>query len=163
MKTLQYAIITSLLVSTGLVANTASSSQASELSWVDEQVEAIKPARVGAKHSYLVSTRDPFIFLKKGYNKSSSATRSYRATGKAKVSSTSASSEETTYKQGRLSLEAIINKSALIDGKWYKEGQKVYSYKLEKVDAKMVVLSRGQKNIILTTKTKHRSLKFNNN
>ncbi|MDH4943548.1 hypothetical protein [Sulfurimonas sp. C5] len=167
MKTLQYAIITSLFVSTGLIAatvSTTSNSKASELSWVDEQVAAIKPARVGAKNSYLVSAKDPFIFIIKEDDKKKGAMpRSYRAPSKIKVSSTTKSAKDTEKKKGKLSLEAIINKSALIDGKWYKEGQNVYSYKLEKVDNKMVVLKRGQTTIVLSTKTKHKSLKFNNN
>lgn len=164
MKTLQYAIITSLFVSTGLVAaSTTSNTKASELSWVDEQVAAIKPAREGAKNSYLISAKDPFIFLKKGDAKKSYASPSYRTAAKAKMTSTAASDEEKSQNKGKLALEAIINKSALIDGKWYQEGQSIYSYKLEKVDNKTVTLKSGQKTIVLSTKTKHRSLKFNNN
>ena len=43
---------------------------ANELSWVDEQVEAIKPARPGIDNSIISAIEDPFIFLEKnGYKK----------------------------------------------------------------------------------------------
>ena len=36
-----------------------------ELSWVDEQVQAIKPARQGMQNHNLNIIKDPFIFLAK--------------------------------------------------------------------------------------------------
>ena len=38
---------------------------ANELSWVDDQVEAIKPPRSGASSQLLRAAENPFIFLKK--------------------------------------------------------------------------------------------------
>jgi len=62
----------------------------------------------------------------------------------------------------KLLLEAILNKSALINGKWYKEGEKVYGYKLEKVKLKSILLTRGKKQLLLSTMSKSNNLKFNN-
>lgn len=153
MKTLQLTIV-SLLVSTGLAAESVTTN-ASELSWVDEQVKAIKPPRSGAKNWYLASVKSPFIFLGKAKS----------TTTKIKTSSKTASVNKLNAAKPakKLTLEAVINKSALIDGKWYKEGQTVYGYKLEKVNGRNVLLKKSQKSVLLTTKSELRSLKFNNN
>ena len=52
-----------------------------ELSWVDEQVEAIKPPRHGILRRDISKLRDPFIFLsaKKTHKKRSSHKR-YKST-----------------------------------------------------------------------------------
>jgi hypothetical protein len=153
MKTLQLTII-SLLVSTGLMAESISTN-ASELSWVDEQVKAIKPPRSGAKNWYLASVKSPFIFLGKAKNVASKSKTSAKTASVKKLN--------TPKPVQKLTLEAVINKSALIDGKWYKEGQTVYGYKLEKVNGRNVLLKKSQKSVLLTTKSELRSLKFNNN
>jgi hypothetical protein len=147
--------ITLLFMSTTLISENVAVSP-SELSWVDEQVKAIKPARSGAKDWYLGSIHNPFVFLKKVEKKS---TKTKTAT------STKVTSKKTTAptKTKKLALEAIINKSALIDGKWYQEGETIYGYKLEKVSGRNVLLKKSQKSVLLTTKSELRSLKFNNN
>jgi hypothetical protein len=156
MKTLQLTII-SLLVSTGLVAESISTN-ASELSWVDEQVKAIKPPRSGAKSWYLGSVKNPFIFLRQTKSNGSKSKASSTHSKTASVKGLDAPKPVQ-----KLTLEAIINKSALIDGKWYKEGQTVYGYKLEKVSGRNVLLKKSKKNVLLTTKSERKSLKFNNN
>ncbi len=138
-------ILLFLLVSSHLLAN--------ELSWVDEQVEAIKPARHGISSKDIVRLKDPFIFLhgKKVKKRRTSLHRRYKKGAKKQKIHSS-----------KLHLEAIINKSALINQKWYKEGKTVYGYKLEKVSAKSVLLTRGKKQILLSTMSKSKNLKFNN-
>ena len=138
-------LILLLLVSSHLLAN--------ELSWVDEQIEAIKPPRKGVSNSAISKLKDPFIFLhaKKGKKR----VRSYR-----KYSKTT--SKKVRTHSSKISLEAILNKTALINGKWYKEGEKVYGYKLEKVKLKSILLTRGKKQLLLSTMSKSNNLKFNN-
>jgi len=139
-------ILTLLLVSTHLLAN--------ELAWVDEQVEAIKPPRKGIATREISKIKDPFIYLhKKAKKRTRSSYRRY---------SKSASKKQIQRYSSKLSLEAILNKSALINGKWYKEGEKVYGYKLEKVNLQSVLLTRGKKQILLSTMSKSKNLKFNN-
>ncbi|MFT7859396.1 MAG: hypothetical protein ABXS93_00525 [Sulfurimonas sp.] len=154
-------ILISLSVSTVLAANTATQLKTSELSWVDEQVAAIKPPRKGARDYYLNSIRNPFVFLNKGNVKKKGSSKP--TASKTKKSTSKTTTTTVVKKKPKLTLEAIINKAALIDGKWYREGQKVYSYKLERVDGKQVILTRDKKRVVLSTKTKRRSLKFNNN
>jgi len=142
-------IILLLLISTLLFGN--------ELAWVDEQVEAIKPPRKGISAKEISKLKTPFIFLKspkKGKKGSSSSKRVARNYSK----STSKSKSRTF----RFVLEAVMNKSALINGKWYKEGQKVYRYTLKKVNLKTVLLVRGKKKILLSTMSKNKNLKINN-
>ena len=154
-------------VSSSLLANVNSESLAKngELAWVDEQIEAIKPARVGIKNYQIAKLHNPFIYLKpKQTSKSKGGKPS--VVSKTAVSTTKQHSVEQTtpvksYKT--LTLEAIINKSALINGKWYKEGQSVRGYKINKVNGNTIYLTKNNKTKVLTTKVKHRSLKFNNN
>jgi len=138
-------LILLLLISTLLVAN--------ELAWVDEQVEAIKPPRKGISNKEISKLKTPFIFLKKKKTKKGvhHATRSHaKSTAKARRHSS------------RLSLKAVLNKTALINGKWYKEGEKVYGYRLNKVNLKSVLLVRGKRKVLLSTMTKNTNLKINN-
>ena len=140
-------IVTLLLLSTHLLAN--------ELAWVDEQVDAIKPPRKGISTNYIAKLKDPFIFLhaKKAKKRVKSSYRRYAK---------STSKKQIQRHSSRLSLEAILNKSALINGKWYKEGEKVDGYKLEKVNYKSVLLTRNKKQVLLSTMSRSNNLKFNN-
>jgi len=122
----------------------------SELSWVDEQVAAIKPPREGISNQVISKLKSPFIFLHK-----------------TKVASQKATTSTKIYKRTRrysshFRLEAILNKSALINGRWYKEGVKVHGYRLKKVNLRSILLTRGKKEILLTTLSKNKNLKFNN-
>ena len=146
----KFLILTLLLFTTQLLAN--------ELAWVDEQIEAIKPPRTGIATRDISKLKDPFIFLSPGKKKKKgrSSYRSYK-----KYSKSPAKKQVQKY-SSKLSLEAILNKSALINGKWYKEGEKVYGYKLEKVNLQSIVLTRGKKQILLSTVSKSKNLKFNN-
>jgi hypothetical protein len=158
MKKSQIAI-TLLCISTALFSKSVAVVSPSELSWVDEQVKAIKPPRSGARNSYLGSVKNPFVFLIKRDTKTKGK-NAKKVVSSAKTTTTP--TPKVQEKKKLLSLEAIMNKSALIDGRWYKEGQSIYGYKLEKVNGKNVLLKSNEKSVVLTTKSK-RSLKFNNN
>jgi len=125
-------------------------SYANELNWVDEQVEAIKPSRTGMKKSSLNSIRDPFIFIKKS-----------------KKGKTTASNNKTTLKQVvkkkiTLKLTMVMNKSAQISGTWYRLGESVNGYKIEEITPKAVLLKKKNKELLLTTNSKSKNLKFKN-
>jgi len=131
----------------------AISLSANELSWVDEQIEAIKPPRVGLSTKEVAKIRDPFIFLhrsKKVESSSSVAT----PVGNYYVKH----SRRRVY--GGFSLDAILNKSALINGKWYKVNDKIHGYKIIKIGLKSVTLKRHRKIKILSTKSKKSNLKL---
>ena len=145
--------ITLFLLSLNLVAN--------ELEWVDQQINAIKPPRAGISQSKINLSENPFIFLdKKGKKSLKKRSVSKRKYVKKNKYVTSAASEE---KAPSLSLDAIINKSALIDGKWYKVNTKVGKYLITNINKANVTLSYKQRNYSLSTRSKNRKLKFRNN
>jgi ribosomal protein L20 len=128
---------------------------ANELAWVDEQIKAIKPPRVGLSSKEIYSLKDPFIFLskKKALKK--------KTKKQLKKNSKYSYKKRTRTRTYHFKLQAIMNKSALINNKWYKEGQFVNGYKIAKVHLNTVVLTRGSKKITLTTKSEKTNLKFN--
>ncbi len=48
-----------------------------------------------------------------------------------------------------LKLEAILNKTAFINGKWRKEREKVEGFEIIKIDKDKVLLKKGKKRVIL--------------
>jgi len=157
-------LLLSLLAMTSLFAK-------DELAWVDEQVAAIKPSRSGMSKRELSHIRDPFIFLMK--NRGNEGDEKKAITTKS-VSSSSSSiqkapkkEQQTTHtnqrKYGKLELEAIINKSVLLSGIWYRVGDKVNGYTITEVTRNSVLLKKKKKELLLTTRTSPNSnLKFQN-
>jgi len=140
-----------------------------ELSWVNEQIEAIKPQRVGVKDSEITKLKDPIIFLNykdtKVVKKSSSkivkksTTKRYiKKSYKPKKVTKSVSKKSSV----RFNLEAIMNRSVLINGEWYAQGDKIGGYKIVEVHNTFVILNKKSKNIMLSTSTKNRTVKFKN-
>lgn len=159
-----YLLSIAILMSLNLTAN--------ELDWVDEQVEAIKPARIGLDFSEISNIKDPFIFVdangaykEKKYKKRATKVKKY-----SNVSSSSSKKSKPKSKQkskniyrGSLTLEGIINNSALISGKWYRVNDKVKNFTLAKVSDTSIVLKRNGKKVVLSTNSKNKNLKFKNN
>jgi hypothetical protein len=141
--------ITLLLSATYLFANNH------ELAWVDEQIEAIKPPRIGLSIKEINQLKDPFILLveKKEDKK--------KQVKKAQKHSKYNYKKKIHRRSYHFRLEAIMNKSALINGKWYKEGQNIYGYKISQVDRNIVILTKGRKKIKLSTISHKKNLKFN--
>ena len=136
----------------------ASSICATELSWVDEQIAAIKPAR---KSSPIRNIKSPFIFLEKnGYVKKEPVLEEKT------VSTTNAKGETITKvvkaKPKPLVLSAILNNTALINGTWYKKNDKIRSYTIASINKSTVTLKSADRRITLTTNVKNRTLKFKN-
>jgi hypothetical protein len=146
-------IILSLIL-TSLAATTNK-----ELSWVDKQVEAIKPPRDGESLSNISRIKDPFIFLKKD---SSSGSKKSPSTTSKSINNSSASTSKTpvVFTKNSLVLGAIINKVALINGNWYKIGERVSGYKVYNISRNSVTLRNGSKTKLLTTATQNSKLKF---
>jgi len=138
-----------------IVTATCLFSNDSELAWVDEQIEAIKPPRIGLSIKEINQLKDPFILLvEKKADKKTTAE-------KAKKHSKYNYKKKIHRRSYRFSLEAVMNKSALINGKWYKEGSYIHGYKIAKVDWNRVVLTKGSKKITLSTISQKKNLKFN--
>jgi len=155
---------TYLFVATLLFSCTMS--HANEVSWVDEQVDAIKPPREGLKLSATNLVKDPFIFLHKSQKTAASSnTKSMPATADSIIplgivnsqTNTSLAKQE-PYK--KLSVDAILNKSALIQGQWYKQDDVVQGYTIKSIHKTTLVLSKNNKDLILSTNSKNLNLKF---
>ena len=61
-----------------------------------------------------------------------------------------------------LSVDAIINKSALINGKWYVQEDVIQGYTIKQVHKTSIVLSKNNKDLVLSTNSKNLNLKFKN-
>lgn len=143
-----YLLLT-LLIATQLFSN--------ELVWVDEQVEAIKPARVGISLKEISNIKDPFIFLHKNDNSKLSERK------KGIIPASYAGYKKVARRRViHFRLEAILNKSAMLNGRWYKQGSYVHGYKLANVDRKSVILIRKNKKLRLSTLSRRKKIKINN-
>ena len=126
---------------------------ANELAWVDKQIESIKPPREGLNSSVIASLSDPFIFLQK---KVLSDTKGAILPDSPFV----LTSEVKTAPSFRLT--AIMNNSALINGKWYKLGDTIEGYKLLAINSKSVNLASKKTKLTLSTQSSSTNLKFKN-
>ena len=127
-----------------------------ELQWVDDQINAIKPPRDGISKAKINAIKSPFIFLNKSNVK--------KISKKNKTITSGTSKKNTVKKQSTvLNLQAIINRSALINGKWYKQNDKVGKYTLHAVNRKNVILLYKKKELLLSTAKKSKNLKFKSN
>ncbi|MDF1874586.1 hypothetical protein JHD48_02430 [Sulfurimonas sp. SAG-AH-194-I05] len=142
MKTLFFILLTSLLI-------------ANELSWVNEQIKAIKPSREGISKENISEVISPFTFLKKEKKQISKNFNSQKAT-RNRTSKKRAKKYNTTKKTFKL--QAIINTSALINGKWYKRYSKVGKYKLTEVNRKNVILQYKKTKITLSIHTSNKKI-----
>ncbi len=136
-----------------------------ELAWVDEQVAAIKPSRVGMKNRELSILNDPFIFLKKNRtdeSKNNSGTKRARSASTPNRVATSSEVKRVIKKRKTLSVTMLLNSSAMINEKWYKVGDTVNGYKVTKIDATSVLLTKENKKLLLSTNSKNKNLNFNN-
>ena len=122
-----------------------------ELQWVDKQIEAIKPPRQGIRDAKIALLKDPFVFAKSSSSKD----------GVKSVAKNSQSSKyKPTKRYTKYVLKTIINKSAMINGKWYKINDKVGFYTLSDVKRTSVTLSYKSKKLVLSTASKNKNLKF---
>lgn len=133
---------------------------ASQLNWVDEQIEAIKPPRKGVE---IVKREDPFIFLQKNRpeKKEAAGAATQHPLASLKTSAT-AEEKKIEVKKRVFNLSAIMNASALIDGIWYKKNDKIEGYTVVDITKTNVTLKKSDKMVVLSTSTKTPTIKFKN-
>jgi len=134
-----------------------------ELSWVDQQVNAIKPPRSGMKYRDIKSIKNPFIFLKKNRTSEPKTTKS-RSIQKVSKTTTKLVKKKIVHHtiNKHLVLGAILNNSVMINGKWYKLGDKVNEYEISQINGNSVLLRKQKKQLVLSTKSTSNKLKFLN-
>lgn len=118
-----------------------------ELLWVDEQIQAILPARIGVADGYINTLLDPMK-----YHSPVAAIGTLLAPpklGKGLLPMMPKVVEEP------LRLQALLNKSVLINGKWYKLNDSVRSYTVAEIKSNSVLLTKkkGQSLLLILSKT----------
>jgi hypothetical protein len=123
--------------------------QDKELTWVDEQIQAILPARIGVADGLINALLDPMKMTKPAPVASTGIKLLAPPTlGKTGILLPPKPVEEP------LRLQAMVNKSVLISGKWYKVGDMVRNYTLTEIKPNSVLLlgKKRQKLILFLTK-----------
>ena len=135
---------------------------ADELQWVDQQINAIKPPRKGVDSAIISKIKNPFIKLNnqqiKKKTKTTKTIKIYKPPPK-KIYKIKTKTKKTN--RYNLNLAAILNNTALINGKWYKIGTKVSGFTLKEINQNYVILVDGKRVLVLSTDTKNTTLKFN--
>ncbi|MCJ7765263.1 MAG: hypothetical protein MUP09_04905 [Thiovulaceae bacterium] len=99
---------------------------------INKQIAEIKPPRKGVELVDVIRVKSPFILLKRGKNG---------------VKTTYAVKKEV--KQPRLMMESSINNRVKINGKWYKEGERVRQYTIIDVSVGEVLLKSKREELKL--------------
>ena len=113
---------------------------------INKQIQEIKPPRTGVKAANVLKTKSPFILLE-----------------------TTKEGKKTTYaikkrvKLKPLKLDSVINKNVKINGKWYKEGDRVRQYTVVKVSSGEALLKSKTKELKLFQNQKNDKIQFNVN
>ncbi len=113
---------------------------------INTKIQEIKPPRVGVKSTDVLKTKSPFLMYETGKN---GKKRSYAVKKKVKLPP--------------LKLESVINKNIKINGKWYKEGDRVRQYTIVSVSSGEVLLKSKKREIKLFQQQKNEKIKFNVN
>ena len=162
------ALTTSLIISTTLCASNSinmpmvapatgnvtvlQSQDDKELLWVDEQIKAIIPSRVGVSDGFINSLLDPIKY--------SVPVRTPNSIGSGllappKLGSVSLAPIPPKVIVEPLKLQALMNKSALINGKWYKVNDSIRAYSLAEIKSNSVLLNgkKGQPLVLFLNRT----------
>lgn len=135
----------------GLVLLTSLLHADASMAWVDQKIDEIKPQRKGLHSATLARLKNPFIYVKPESKKgavTTSTTPSTKTKYPAKKNMSGAP----------LTLQVVLNTSAMINNKWYKENASVRGYKLTQIKSDYVVLERKNKKIKLFIAQKNKNL-----
>lgn len=145
-------ILLTLLLSNNLFA--------SELNWINEQIEAIKPPRKGV---IVAAIEDPFVFLEKNMSKEKDTKKTTIKSAALKSNNTTEEPKQEITTVANFDLTAIINSSAMINGNWYKVNDTIKGYNISEINRDNVILKKDKNLILLsTTTTNKQTLKFKN-
>ena len=122
------------------------------MSWVDQKIDEIKPARTGLNSSTLASLKSPFIVIKDPSKEPKP--------GSKKISTDIKKDEPVKLDMSKapLTLQIVLNSSALINGEWVKENEFIRGYKLSQIQSDYVVLERKSKKLKLFIAQKSKNL-----
>ncbi len=121
------------------------------LAWVDEQINAIKPQRNGISNDYINLLKDPIKFEEPKSDPS-------QPNKGISVATSEKSDRKLNLKP--LTLEAIINQTAYINGIWYQLDDQVRDSKLVAIEEDFVVLTDKKKKTRLFVNPKNDKIKI---
>lgn len=130
-----------------------------ELAWVDEQIQAILPSRIGVSDGFISSLNDPIKFVSQAPKAGSSG---LKLLAPPKLGGLPSMPLVPKIVLEPLRLEGLMNKSALINGKWYRINDTVRGYTLAEIKPGSVLLSgtKGQQLILFISK-QNNNIKIN--
>ncbi|HEX5623979.1 MAG TPA: hypothetical protein VFX57_06045 [Sulfuricurvum sp.] len=123
-----------------------------ELAWVDEQIKAIIPARIGISDGFINSLNDPIKYV--GSASRAPSTQKSSLLAPPRLGSLPMMPTMPKVVVEPLRLYALMNKSALINGKWYRLNDSVRNFTLSEIKSNSVLLTgkKDQKLILFITK-----------
>jgi hypothetical protein len=125
----------------------------SDLKWVNKQVDAIKPARSGIADSYIDSLKDP---IEPENIKKESTVHTSKTSSSSKIIG---KTTKVNY-QKPLRLQAVINMSAYINGKWYSINERIRGKKITLIKKNYVVLKYKSRETRLFVNNKNDRIKI---
>lgn len=117
-----------------------------DLSWVDTQIAAIKPKRIGIDERFIDTLKSPVLLIEKP------ADVNLTASGETVIPQIDT--------EAPLKLFAIINQSALVNGTWLKVHDSFRDYKLKRIGSNHIVLANKDGKIELFLSEKSDSIKI---
>jgi hypothetical protein len=125
-----------------------------ELAWVDEQIQAILPARVGVADGYINSLNDPIKYTSSAPVAGANGIKLLPPPRFGSIPMLPGMPLVPKVVVEPLRLEGLMNKSALINGKWYHLNDAVRSYTLAEIKPSSILLSgaKGQQLILFISK-----------
>jgi len=121
-----------------------------DLAWVDQQIAAIQPKRVGISDNKISELTSPIRYKKPAVVESTD--------DKTKIPTIVNTQIVPLVKP--LKVAAILNNSALIDSKWLKVNDTVRGYVVKSISSDSVLLKNREKKIKLFVKEKKNTIKI---
>ena len=116
---------------------------------INTQIEEIKPPRVGVSNRAIAKVKSPFLYLKTIKTKNGKTRTVLEVKKRIRLKP--------------LKLESAINKNIKVNGKWYKEGDRIREYTIIKVSDGEVHLKSKKKDLVLYLNNKNDKIQFNVN
>lgn len=125
-----------------------------ELAWVDEQIQAILPARIGVSDGFINSLNDPMKYQSQVPEAGTGRIKLLAPPRLGSMPMLPSMPVVPKIVEEPLRLQGLMNKSALINGKWYRINDAVRSYTLAEIKPSSILLSgaKGQKLILFISK-----------
>ena len=128
-----------------LLAEAGINAESENHAQINNLINEIKPPRKGVSESEVARVKSPFLMLYKVKN------------SKGKIAY---AVENKSVDIQPLTLESAINKVVKINGKWYKEGDRVRQYTIVEVSPEEVLLKSNKKELKLYLYHKNEKIQF---